>query len=184
MPLIVFALVAAGITYWAVRKYKPALLPPALGGGPAPLPPGPSPAPAPPSPTPSPPAPSSTVILKPGTMTLTLAAEAGFTLTLPPGARWAPPAPGVSPVVQGPNSVLNGTLTPAVPTGSQSQVWSNVGGTGVLQMGWVDASGAPQATTLTVSTTGSAHTLGYWMGDATIMDHMIGSKGRHIPSML
>jgi hypothetical protein len=122
-----------------------------------PTPIGPNPAPpAPPAPLPT----MQTIVLAPGSASLSLPSGSGFTLQLPTGASWPPTLAGTSPVMQPPGSVLGGTVNPLAPTGNESQVWTNVTGNGSLVVGWIDASGKLQTATLTVNTTGGAHVLG------------------------
>jgi hypothetical protein len=123
-------------------------------------------APSPPiGPNPGPPGPSPGVlptvqafVLVPGSFPITIAAGSGFTLQLPPGAKWTN-VQGISPVIQPPSSVIGGTVNPMTPTGSESQTWTNVTGEGTLMAAWVDSAGVTQAATIAVTTTGSANKL-------------------------
>jgi hypothetical protein len=130
--------------------------------------PQPSPGPTPPSPQPNPQqwgqltSANNPFPIFPGASSLTIGQGSGFSLQLQPGATWDTEG-GYPPVSQqGGGSVLGGSVVPMVPTvgGSAPQAWDNVTGNGVLVIYWKDASGAPQATNIAVTTTGGAHGLG------------------------
>jgi hypothetical protein len=143
------ALAAGGL--WVAYEYESKAAPssPAAPSGTTPTP---TPA-TPPIPT------MQTIVVTPGASTLNLPSGSGFTLALPSGASWPQAVQGYPPVMQPPGSVLGGSVSPLVPTGSTPQVWTNVTGQGSIILGWIDASNVLQTATIAITTTGSANTL-------------------------